>query len=254
MYEDSIKEEFTRQSASFGRSAAMTSAQTLGALVETVPEDLGSHWIDVACGPGLISRAIADRVGSVQGIDLTPAMVEEAALRAGEEGAENVSFAVGDATSLDFADATFDGAVTRLSLHHVPAPARVVSEMARVVRPGGTIVISDLAADSDRDASAWREEIERLRDPSHWACLPPERLAASCAAVGLVLDDERIVQVDIDFDEWLERGSGGGRSAPLIQRLLDEQPATADAFRVVTGDSGRRLLQDYWLARGRRPD
>jgi ubiquinone/menaquinone biosynthesis C-methylase UbiE len=140
VYEESIGEEFTRQSTSFGKSAAMTSAQTLDSLIELVPEDAGARWIDVACGPGVISRAMAGRVGSVSGIDLTPAMVEEAGRRALEEETGNVSFAVGDATSLDFADASFDGAITRLSLHHVPAPGRIVAEMARVVRPGGAAV------------------------------------------------------------------------------------------------------------------
>lgn len=72
MHEDALRKEFTHQAASFGQSPAMTSAQTLGALVELVPEKSGGRWIDVACGPGVVSRAIAGRVGSVSGVDLTP--------------------------------------------------------------------------------------------------------------------------------------------------------------------------------------
>jgi SAM-dependent methyltransferase len=254
MYEDSIREEFTHQSRSFGRSAAMTSAQTLGALIELVPEDGQARWVDVACGPGVISRAMAGRVGSVSGVDLTPAMIEEAGRRAGEEGIENVGFTLGDATALDFADDSFDGAITRLSLHHIPAPGRVVAEMARVVRPGGWVAISDLAADEDGEAAAWREEIERLRDPSHWACRTPESLRGMGAAAGLVIEQEESMQVDIDFDDWLARGSGGQAAAALVGRLLDEQPGGAESFRVVEGEDGRRLRQHYWLARWRRPN
>lgn len=150
MHEDALRDEFTHQAASFGRSAALTSAQTLGALVGLVPEDFLAGWVDVACGPGVVTRATAERVGSVSGVDLTPAMIEEAEKRTREEGIRNVSFSVGDATSLDFADGAFDGAITRLSLHHVPAPGRAVAEMARVVRPGGMVVIGDLAGDRDR--------------------------------------------------------------------------------------------------------
>lgn len=253
MYEDSIREEFTHQSHSFGRSAAMTSAQTLGALIELVPEDGQARWIDVACGPGVISRAMAGRVGSVSGVDLTPAMIEEAARRAGEEGIDNVDFTLGDATALGFADGSFDGAITRLSLHHIPAPGRVVAEMARVVRPGGLVAISDLVADRDGEAAVWREEIERLRDPSHWACRTPESLRRMAAAAGLVVEHEELVPVDIAFDDWLARGSGGRAAAGLIARLLDEQPAGAECFRVVEGKGGSRLHQHYWLARWRRP-
>jgi 2-polyprenyl-3-methyl-5-hydroxy-6-metoxy-1,4-benzoquinol methylase len=253
MYEDSIRQEFTHQSRSFGNSAAMTSAQTLDALIELVPEDTGARWIDVACGPGVISRAMAGRVGSVKGVDLTPAMVEEADRRAREEGIDNVGFALGDATALELVDASFDGAITRLSLHHIPAPARVVAEMARVVKPGGWVAVSDIAGDRDGEAVAWREEIERLRDPSHWACKTPEQLRAMGAAAGLVVEHEELVQVDIDFAEWLERGSGGRAAASLVERLLAEQPAGAESFRVVEGDDDKRLKQNYWLCRWRRP-
>ncbi len=252
-HEEAIRAEFTHQAQSFGRSEAMTSAQTLDALIELVPEDAGAAWIDVACGPGVISRAIAPRVGSVSGVDLTPAMIEEAERRAREEGVDNVGFALGDATALDFADGFFDGSITRLSPHHIPAPARVVAEMARVVRPGGWVAVSDLAADRDGEAAAWREEIERLRDPSHWACRTPESLRGMGAAAGLVLEHEELVQVEIDFDDWLERGSGGRDAAPLIARLIEEQPGAAENFRVVGADDGQRLRQRYWLARWRRP-
>ncbi len=252
MYEDSIRQEFTHQSKSFGTSAAMTSAQTLDALIELVPEDDGARWIDVACGPGVISRAMAGRVGSVTGVDLTPAMVEEAERRAREEGIDNVGFALGDATALDFPDASFDGAITRLSLHHVPAPGRVVAEMARVVRPGGWVAVSDIAADRDGEAAAWREEIERLRDPSHWACRTPESLRRMGEAAGLVAEREELVPVDIDFDEWLARGSTGAAVAGLVARLLAEQPSGAESFRVTIGDEGRRLHQRYWLGCWRR--
>lgn len=252
MYEDSIRTEFTHQSHSFGTSPAMTSAETLGALIELVPEGDGD-WIDVACGPGVVSRATAARVGSVKGVDLTPAMIAEAERRAGEEGIENVRFALGDATVLDLADDSFDGAITRLSLHHIPAPVRVVAEMARLVRPGGWVLVSDIVADRDRDANAWREEIERLRDPSHWACHTPESLRAMGKAAGLILDEEKLVPIEIDFDDWLERGSGGADSADLVARLLRRQPPGAESFSVSEGESGRCLHQRYWLGRWRVP-
>jgi SAM-dependent methyltransferase len=253
MYEDSIREEFTHQSRSFGNSPAMTSAETLGALVELVPEEREARWIDVACGPGVVSRGIAGRVGSVSGIDLTPAMVEEAERRAREDGVGNVGFTLGDATALDFPDASFDGAITRLSLHHIPAPGRVVAEMARVVRPGGWVVVSDIAADPDGEAAAWREEIERLRDPSHWACRTPEALRRMGADAGLVIEREDLTPVDIDFDDWLARGSAGQAVAPLVASLLREQPPGAESFRVADDEQGRRLHQHYWLGRWRRP-
>jgi SAM-dependent methyltransferase len=253
MYEDSIREEFTRQSSGFGKAAVMTSAEILGTLVELVPEDSGARWLETACGTGLVSRALAGKVGSVTGVDLTLAMLEQAKSGAADEGIENAGFSVGDATALEFADGSFDGAVTRLSLHHIPVPGRAIAELARVVRPGGTVIVGDLVADeADGEGAAWREEIERLRDPSHWVCRTPEQLRTMGAEAGLRLDEEQLIPLDIDFKDWLERGSGGRAAAPLVDELLAQRPGGAESFRVTASEQGRRLHQRYWLGRWRR--
>jgi SAM-dependent methyltransferase len=253
MHEQSIRDEFTHQTDSFARSPVMSSAETLDALVAMAPADEGGRWLEVACGPALIARTLAGRVGSVHGVDLTPAMVAKAGEEAATEGVDNAEFSVGDATALEFADGSFDGAITRFSLHHIPAPKRVLEEMARVVRPGGLVIVGDHMADDDADVTAWAEEIERLRDPSHWACLTPARLNALAAGAGLELDLEELLPLDLDFGEWLGRGSGGPDAAALIERLLSEAPPNSDAFRVTGEGAERRLKLHYALSRWRRP-
>lgn len=250
MYEDSIRGEFSHQADSFAASAAMGSSETLGALVELVPEDGAARWADFACGPGLVTRAVAARVGAVEGFDLTPAMVEKASAEAREAGVENVGFSLGDATALEVPDGSFDGAITRFSLHHIPVPGRVVAEMARVVRPGGWVVVGDHLTDDDGSAAAWHQEIERLRDPTHWASQTRSRLRAMGEAAGLELDAERVSGLELDYEEWLARGSGGAAAAALIDELLD-RPAGSECFQVVAGEGGRRLRLRYWLSRWR---
>lgn len=253
MYEDSIREEFTHQSRSFGASAAMSSAQTLGVLAELVPAEPRARWLDVACGPGVVSCAVAARVGTVTGVDLTPAMIDEAERKAREEGIDNVSFLLGDATALDFTDGSFDGAITRFSFHHIPVPSRVLAEMARLVRPGGWIVIGDQVTDDDGEGAAWHQEIERLRDPTHWASQRLGRLREMGEEAGLELEEERLVPIEIDYEDWLARGSAGQSASPLIDKLLATRPGGAESFRVTAGAEGRRLHQRYWLARWRQP-
>jgi SAM-dependent methyltransferase len=234
-----ILDEFAHQADSFARSPTMSLAETLGVLVDLVPEDPAARWAEIACGPGIIARGMASRVGSVVGLDLTPAMVEKA--RAEAAGTANVSFEVGDATALPLDDDSLDGAITRFSLHHIPAPIRVLEEMCRVVRPGGYVVVSDFVTDDDGASAAWQEQIERLRDPSHWALLTPSRIAALGERVGLAPDLERVVPFEIDYEEWLHRGSGGPANAELIERLRAEAPPGAESF-VVTGEGAERRL------------
>jgi SAM-dependent methyltransferase len=172
-------------------------------------------------------------VGSVVGLDLTPTMIDRA--HADAAGVENVSFELGEATALDLPDDSLDGAITRFSLHHIPAPVRVLEEMRRVVRPGGHVVVANFVTDEDATGAAWQEQIEHLRDPSHWALLTPSRIAALADRVGLEPDLDRVVPFEIDYDEWLNRDSGGPANAELIERLLGEKPATAGSLNVSEG-------------------
>lgn len=240
-HSSSIRDEFAHQADSFARSPTMSIAETLDVVVEMVPDDPGARWVEVACGPGLIARAMAPRVGSVVGIDLTPEMIEKARAEAAAAAVENVSFELGDATALPLPADSVDGAITRFSLHHIPGPVRVLEEMARVVRPGGLVIVADHVTDEDADASAWIEQIERLRDPSHWAGLTPARIEALGERAGLELDEARVVPFAIDYGEWLNRGSGGAANAALIERLLGEAPPAVESF-VVSGDGDDRRL------------
>lgn len=77
-----------------------------------------------------------------------------------------------------------------------------------MVRPGGTVVLADHVADADADAAAWSQAIERLRDPSHWACLPLAQLRVLGERLGLELEQEQASALELDFEDWLQRGSG----------------------------------------------
>ena len=243
MHDRTIVDEFTRQAESFNTAAVANAEETLAGLVRFAAPSREERWLEAASGPGLIARALAPLTGSVLGVDATPAMVELARREAA--GLPNLAFALGDAGALELGDGEFDGAVTRFSLHHIPVPSRVVAELARVVRPGGKVVLADHMVDDDTDAAAWETEVERLRDPSHWAALPLRRLRALGEQAGLTLEEERIVPLALDYDDWLTRG-GGPRE--LVEAALAERPGGGECLRVAGGVLHLRL----WLARWRR--
>jgi len=250
---DTVVREFTHQSESFNAAPAMRSADTLGRLLDLIPAAAGERWLDAACGPGLVARGLAPRVGRVEGVDVTPAMVALAGREAAREGLANAVFSVGDATALRFGPGHFDGAVTRFSLHHIPMPGRVVAELARVVRPGGAVVLADHVTAEDAAVAAWHQEIERLRDPSHWACLTPARLRALGEQAGLVLEREELAPLMIDYEEWIGRGSGGEASRGLIERALAERSPGPEVCRLAAARDGLRLELRYWLSVWRVP-
>ena len=230
--------EFTHQAESFNKSPVMNMQQTTGSLIALLPLAPGQRWLEVASGPGILSRALAPQVASVTGVDLTPAMVALAGREAA--GLANLNFQVGDATALPLAAGSFDGAVTRFSLHHMPEPGRCVAEMARVVGPGGWVAVADHLTSEDSATAAWHQDIERLRDPSHVLCLTPPALRRMAAAAGLKPVAEHVEPLIIDYDEWIGRGSGGPANRARIEAALSARPHDA-CFAVQPGPSGRRL-------------
>lgn len=98
----------------------------------------GQRWIDVGCGTGAFTQLLADRYApaEVQGIDPSDGQLTFARAR---PAAHVAQFRVGDAMALPFPANSFDAAVMALVLVFVPEPAKGVAEMARVVRPGGTV-------------------------------------------------------------------------------------------------------------------
>jgi SAM-dependent methyltransferase len=99
--------------------------------------------LDAGCGTGVVARAVARRAGcAVTAVDLSPVLLDAGRRLAAAEGVA-VTFAEGDAHDLDLPDAAFDVVIAHTLLSHVTDPDRVLAELARVVRPGGTVVVFD---------------------------------------------------------------------------------------------------------------
>jgi SAM-dependent methyltransferase len=108
----------------------------------------GGKVLEVGSGSGRLAVRLAQEAPgrTLIGVDISDAMVERAAHRAAGAGlSERVRFEVGDVAALPLPDQRFDGAVSTLSLHHWPDPARGLTEIHRVLKPSGEEWIYDLA-------------------------------------------------------------------------------------------------------------
>ena len=110
----------------------------------------GLRLLDFGCGPGTISVGLAKAVapGEMHGVDMDESMIDLAKSVAEEHSQDNAKFHVGDVTDLEFGDDFFDVAHCRSVLMHVPDTAAVLSEVKRVLKPGGIIACREMICES----------------------------------------------------------------------------------------------------------
>jgi len=161
-----VRRSFERQVALFSGPDSPFAARPAGSLSWIEPLSADMIVLDVACGAAHATEPIAPVVRQVVGIDLTPALLRVGAQRLRDSGVSNVLLQEANAESLPFLDESFDVVFCRSSLHHFADPHQAVSEMVRVCRRGGRVVVVDLVAPTD-DARELFDHVHRLLDPSH---------------------------------------------------------------------------------------
>jgi len=156
--------------------------------------------LDVGTGTGALAFALAPLVREVVGVDVDATMLE----RAREDAPPNVELRVADGERLPFAAGSFDLGSTLRSLHHTRAPDLVLAELARVVRPGGTLLVADQLAPDDRAAAEELNRFERARDGSTSTVLAIGDLRALFAENGLAVVREEVTRAPRELERYLD--------------------------------------------------
>jgi ubiquinone/menaquinone biosynthesis C-methylase UbiE len=166
--------------------------------------------LDAGTGTGALAFALAPLVREVVGIDLVPQLLAEARRRG--ESFSNVEFIEGDVTSLPFERGSFDLAGAQSVLHHVARSELVVAELARVTRPGGTILIADQIAPVDPLAALELNRFEHARDPSHARVLADVDMRYLFEANELVLKRTEFFSERRELGPYLDRAGCTGEA------------------------------------------
>jgi ubiquinone/menaquinone biosynthesis C-methylase UbiE len=164
------------------------------------PFDGSERALDSGCGAGALAFALAPFVESVVGVDVSPDLVA-----AGNEVAPpNCELRVGDSTALPFEYGSFDIVGCMRVLHHARRPELVVSELARVTRPGGRILVVDQLGSVDPVVSAEMDRFEKARDASHARLLPDQDIRFLLDANDLEVLSNEITREQRDLERYLD--------------------------------------------------
>ena len=193
----------------------------------------GKSLLDVGCGSGYFSRAMAERGAKVTGIDLSPRMIEHA-----RELGGSITYDVLDAAKIDtrFPAASFDLATACLTLQDVPEPAQALKAIAKVLRPGGRFISSIEHPFSSTPFRQWQRDDAKKKK---WLCIDRyfDRGAVpytwkrwsyefTTRALHVTLEDWVAWTVDAGF------AIRGLREPKPSEQSVREHPDLADAARV----------------------
>jgi len=203
--EELVQEEFDRQAERwFRRELASEERAMLDQIAQLAQISPTDRVLDVACGTGVVSFVLAPQAREVVGIDISPGMLAKARAIRHRRGIRNVHFVLGEARHLPFRDEQFDAVICRLAIHHFPQPELEIREMARVLKAGGRLVISDTISSEDEREAQLHNALERLRDPSHARMLSHTELIKLIEGTGLHVGEVQMQTRDRTYDEWME--------------------------------------------------
>jgi SAM-dependent methyltransferase/N-acetylglutamate synthase-like GNAT family acetyltransferase len=189
----------------------------------------GEVVLDIGSGAGIDCLIAARRVGSagrVIGLDMTPAMIEKARANAREAGVTNVEFRLGDADAMPVADASADWVISNCVINLAPDKRKVFREVARVLKPGGRVAISDIVfADDVPDLPAsLRNDPElyvacvagAIRESEYLAAMRDAGLVDVAVIERMAYGEDTLGEF---FRETLQRLDGGERLEGFLAEL-----------------------------------
>jgi ubiquinone/menaquinone biosynthesis C-methylase UbiE len=215
-----ILDQFTKQAEPFLQRHENSHEDLLQLMVECASVRRQDTILDIACGPGIVSCYFARYASHVTGLDIVPAMLERARRLQTERHLTNLDWALGESTALPFHNDFFDRVVTRFSFHHYMEPQVAIAEMMRVCKPGGIVLVADVAPASDAQDRFNHWEI--LRDPSHTRALTELEQESLGEKAGLQLARKANFRMHMNLEDLLGSSFPKPGDADKIRGLFAE--------------------------------
>lgn len=232
--------------AGYASSAVHKHGPSLPKLLALARPGPSDRCLDLGTGTGHTAAALAEHAGHVVGLDLSEGMLRSACELYG--GRPNLTFHHAPAHNTGLEAESFDLVTARHTLHHHPDVAATLAEAARVLKPGGRLVIVDETT-PDAQVDTWYDALERARDPTHVRAYTLGEWQAFIQGAGLewIVGDARTVY-PLSVADWVGRMNPTPADAERVYTLLREADAHARRTFNIVYDRGRAVRFDMPMA------
>lgn len=252
-HNESVNSQFDSQANAYLSSAVHAQGDDLKAAGAYVAQHVAPSGVglDLGCGAGHLSFALAPALSKVVAADASQGMLEVVDKAAKQRGLAHIETVQTMVESLGFADASFDVVATRYSAHHWGDVPAALLEARRVLKPGGLLIVIDVLGYENPLVDTHFQTIELLRDTSHVRDYAESEWQRMLAAAGFEIQDRQAWPVRLEFSSWVERMRTPELNVQAIRALQKVAPKPVHdalhyeeegSFTMVTGLFGCRVL------------
>lgn len=248
-HRDTVHSQFDPQANAYLQSAVHAAGPDLVRAREIVGHAVSATsatLLDVGCGAGHLSFALAPAVHAVTAVDPSPGMLATVAQAAADRGLDNVATRQASAEQLPFDDGTFDIVSTRYSAHHWLDLPRALKEMRRVAKPAGHVLIIDLEGDENALVDTHLQAIELLRDLSHIRDRSPSEWGRLLADAGFAGVEYESWPTRLVFQPWVTRMRTAPERVAMIRAIQQECPQEVRAALSIEEDGSFTARTGLW--------
>jgi len=235
-----VQAQFAPAAGDYVTSTTHAYGVDLARLVELAAPRGTERLLDVATGGGHTALAFAPHVRSAVAGDLTLTMLQAARRHIAAQGVTNVTFCRAIAEALPFSSDGFDLVTCRVAAHHFADAPAFAAEAARVLRPGGRLLISDHIGLEDSELDAFMDRFERWRDPGHVRAYTYAEWSSFFAGTGLQIEHtESDPREPYEFESWTARLRMPAPEREALERWLLAAPPNVREFFAIVAENGR---------------
>lgn len=222
-----VQDQFDSKAEAYLTSEVHARGPDLERAAALVAESLAptAQGLDVGCGAGHLSFALAPNLARIVALDPSPKMLSTMGASAAERGLVQIATRQASAESLPFEDASFDLVCSRYSAHHWTGLPAALAQMRRVIKPRGYLLIIDVLGADDPLVDTHLQTLELLRDPSHVRNRSSREWRFLMSAAGFTEFHESEWALRLEFAPWVARMEVPPERVSLIRAFQRAAPS-----------------------------